>query len=165
MPINDTNLERHTGTATSSEYSGAHTNDSDGDAVMTDSTESDPSCSAPDLGAVKDASKGVSDNTLAGYQSLIKQCEKWLKDHHLIKPEDMFFRADPHLDSPDMICAWIMDLCDLIRLDGAVRPETELFGLGNETWHQSEVTQKWLVSTAERSKVENRQPVLMLLHL
>ncbi|ESK80699.1 hypothetical protein Moror_9513 [Moniliophthora roreri MCA 2997] len=80
--------------------------DCDSDAVMADSTASGSMPDALNLGAIKEASKGISDNMLGNYQSLIRQCKMWLKDHKLIGPDETFFRANPHKDSLDMISAW-----------------------------------------------------------
>ncbi|KAG7087150.1 hypothetical protein E1B28_013130 [Marasmius oreades] len=133
--------------------------DGDGDVVMVNAKSTDK----PDLGVIKEFSKGVSDGTLAGYLSLIKQLEKWIQEHDLIPKDETFFRADPHEDAPSMIAAWIMDSCDTVKLDGTVRPKSEvrksyshaqkmraaatfgfghLHSLGNVTWQQSEVTGK-----------------------
>ncbi|KAK7043085.1 hypothetical protein VNI00_008439 [Paramarasmius palmivorus] len=133
--------------------------DGDGDTVM---AEADGKLN---LGIVKEFSKGVSDSTLTGYQSLMNQLEKWVHDHNLIPQDDKFFRPEPHEDTPDMISAWIMDACDTIKLDGTVRPKLEarkswshaqkmrasatfgfgrLHGLGTLTWHRSEVSGKML---------------------
>uniref|UniRef100_A0A0W0GDW7 Uncharacterized protein n=1 Tax=Moniliophthora roreri TaxID=221103 RepID=A0A0W0GDW7_MONRR len=76
-------------------------------ATATDGTASSPMPNALNLRAVKEASKSVSNNMLRNYQ---RQCEKWLKDHKLIGPDEIFFRASLHKGLLDMISAWIMDL-------------------------------------------------------
>uniref|UniRef100_A0A0W0FQJ5 Uncharacterized protein n=1 Tax=Moniliophthora roreri TaxID=221103 RepID=A0A0W0FQJ5_MONRR len=149
----------------SSGSSEAPTNDSNSDAVMTDSTERGVSCSAPDLGAVKDALKGVSDNTLAGYQSLDQAMQEMAQGSppDQTRGDVLQSRPSPRLTRYDLCLdnGFIRDslLCDSIRLDGTVRPETEvhktyshaqkmqaavtfvfgqLFELGNTPWSQSE---------------------------
>ncbi|KAG7094205.1 hypothetical protein E1B28_007812 [Marasmius oreades] len=133
----------------------ASVQDHEGDTVMTDADIK------PDLGVIKEFLKGMSDGTLSGYLSLIKQLERWVHDHNLIPRDEDFFRANPHEDSPSMIAAWILDSCDTVRLDGTVRPQSEvrksyshaqkmcaaatfgfgrLHGLGNMTWQQSGLT-------------------------
>ncbi|KAK7049966.1 hypothetical protein VNI00_005397 [Paramarasmius palmivorus] len=131
----------------------ASTRDADGDTVM---AEAGPS--KLNVSIVKEFSKGVGDRTLAGYRSLMNQLEQWVHKHNLISEDEKFFRAEPHEDSPDMISAWIMDACDLIKLDGTESRKSwshaqkmraaatfgfgRLHGLGSLTWHRSEVSGK-----------------------
>ncbi|KAI3614842.1 hypothetical protein WG66_003324 [Moniliophthora roreri] len=76
-----------------------------------------------------------------------------------IEPKEEFYTSSPCKDAPELICAWIMNECDSIKLDSTLRPKSEIrsgyqhaqkqcasatfgFGqiyrLGNLPWHESD---------------------------
>ncbi|KAJ4486411.1 hypothetical protein C8R41DRAFT_434254 [Lentinula lateritia] len=118
----------------------------------------------PGLGdAVREVSKGVSEKTSQEYSRLMKQCQAFLVGRGMISKGTQFFCDNPHPQAAIYIVAWIMDSCDLIRLDGTPVLEErstythaqkmraaatfgfgKMHGLGMQAWHQSEITGKML---------------------
>ncbi|KAJ3711920.1 hypothetical protein C8R42DRAFT_560700, partial [Lentinula raphanica] len=96
---------------------------------------------------------------------LMRKCERFLIEQGIISKEGQFFCKTPHPQSAVYIVAWIMDSCDLIKLDGspvAANKERSTYttaqkmraaatfgfgrmcGLGNLGWHRSEFSGKML---------------------
>ncbi|KAG1869570.1 hypothetical protein F4604DRAFT_2019487 [Suillus subluteus] len=90
----------------------------------------------------------------------MNQAVAFLTGMHLLRKDDVFFCKRPRTDTPWLIVAWIMNLCDSINLDGTQKPLSEergtyghaqkmrasmtyafgrLQGLGNMWWHESDV--------------------------
>lgn len=107
-----------------------------------------------------EASKGVTEGTNAEYKRLMNSCVSFLRGLHLLGPSEDFFSKKPRRDTPWLIVAWIMNMCDSINLDGTPKLSHvergtyghaqkmrasmtyafgRLNGLGNLTWHESDI--------------------------
>ncbi|KAG1814934.1 hypothetical protein DFJ58DRAFT_673634, partial [Suillus subalutaceus] len=90
----------------------------------------------------------------------MNSCVSFLRGLHLLGPSEDFFSKKPRSDTPWLIVAWIMSACDSINLDGTPKPSHvergtyghaqkmrasmtyafgRLSGLGNLTWHESDI--------------------------
>ncbi|KAJ3859138.1 hypothetical protein EV359DRAFT_3076, partial [Lentinula novae-zelandiae] len=95
--------------------------------------------------------------------SLMKQCQAFLVGRRMISEGSQFFSDNPHSQAAIYIVTWIMDLCDLIKLNGTPVLEErstythaqkmqaaptfgfgKIHSLGMQAWHQSEVSGKML---------------------
>ncbi|RDB19137.1 hypothetical protein Hypma_014269 [Hypsizygus marmoreus] len=110
---------------------------------------------------VKNASKGVKEDTDKQYKRLAKKCLAFLHEKRLLEPTANFFCENPPENAPLLIVAWIMHSCDEMNLDGTVKSQQEaretythaqkmraamtyvfgrIHGLGKTAWHKSELT-------------------------
>ncbi|KAF9442776.1 hypothetical protein P691DRAFT_680830 [Macrolepiota fuliginosa MF-IS2] len=71
------------------------------------------------------ASCGITDKTAKDYEHLMDVCEAYLLKNHLISKKGIFFSAEPLQDAPYLVVAWIMNLCDKIKLDGMIHAASE----------------------------------------
>ncbi|KAG1885196.1 hypothetical protein F4604DRAFT_1574105 [Suillus subluteus] len=91
---------------------------------------------------------------------LMNLCVSFLRGLHLLGPSEDFFSKKPWRDMPWLIVAWIMSVCDSINLNSTPKPSHvewgtyghaqkmrasmtyafgRLSGLGNLTWHESDI--------------------------
>ncbi|KAJ8688803.1 hypothetical protein PTI98_013551 [Pleurotus ostreatus] len=103
------------------------------------------------------ASKGVTEGTAAHYERLMAQCKKFAIEKKFVRADGEVFSKAPHRDTPLWIIAWIMDACDVIRLDASPKLSTDtrssyshaqkmraamtyafgrVHGLGSLAWHE-----------------------------
>ncbi|ESK83539.1 hypothetical protein Moror_4844 [Moniliophthora roreri MCA 2997] len=121
----DLEAEHYTMGPPTSDNSGG--SDNNNDDSTNDSIEKSTVDPAADFAAVlTSASTGVTEGTVATYQSLMWQCTKFQQDHGFIKPNKEFFTSAPCKNAPELIISPQSDNCDSIKLDGTIWPKDKL---------------------------------------
>ncbi|KAJ3562539.1 hypothetical protein NP233_g9507 [Leucocoprinus birnbaumii] len=132
-------------------------------------TEQSTCDTSPELmSSVHAVLRGVSDQTHATYQRLMKQCERILRERNYINDTAEFFSDSPKRLAPYHIVLWIQDACDTVKYNGSGgyvdRPSSEFrlsythamkmraaatygFGrvhqLGDVAWYHNPASDSW----------------------